>query len=205
VARHNRQLTVDALLKVIIGSAFSLIVFGFLFVFGWFIGGFFGSFIGLYAWQFGAVFAGLFLVVAMRSAWLRVDPLSGLRPLTNAELILTIVGPKYGLHFFSPRHASAGAAVVILGGPASVLEGLGIWISRLCADKVLIEQASELLAACLESCPVEEISNLDAAVLLKRLALVKIVPTGESSALTVTQKGESVLYGKERGRKKHSP
>ncbi len=116
--------------------------------------------------------------------------------------MLTVIGPAVGLHFFSPRHASAGLAVVLIGGPATVLEGIGIWASRICADELLIERAANLLAGCKEICPVEEIEHLEAAVLLKQLALIKVIPGPESSALTVTEKGEGVLLGKGQGGKK---
>ena len=194
VRRHNRELAFDILLKASLGIIFSFFTFGFLFWAGWLCGWFvFGSFL-LKPWQFGAFVAGLFFIVAVWSAWRRVDPLAGLQRMTDEQWLLTqlsLASPD--ILYFSPRHALAGAAVLLLAGPSSVFQALGLWAHRLRADQALIEEAAQLLAECSASHPVEEIRRPLAALLLRHFDLIKVVPQGDSVALTVTRKGSKIL------------
>jgi hypothetical protein len=200
VHRYNRELAGEALLKALLGVVFSILVFGFVFWFGWAVGWFVARPLGLEAWHCGALLSGLFLVVATWSAWRRVNPLAGLEPLSDEQRMLTLLSQVTpGLLSFSPRHATAGAAVVLIGGPANVFEGLGIWASRIRADEPLIAEASRLLTACSTNYPVEEMREPAAALLLRRLALIKVIPSGDSAALTLTDRGLTVLTG-EKGR-----
>lgn len=199
VRRRNRELAVDAALKAGLGIVFSGLTFGVVFWFGWVAGFFFGRYLNLHAWQLGAIVAGTFFVVAAWSAWRRVDPLAGLEPLTDGQRLAALVGQASGAFvYFSPRHATAGAAIVLLGGPANVFEAFGLWAHRIRADAALFEQAARLLAMCQAELPAEEVRVLDAAFLLGRLALIKVIPRGESVALTLTDKGVAVLSKKKR-------
>ncbi len=201
--RHNREVKLEVWGKVLLGVGFSFLVFGFVFWFGWVAACILGHPLDLEAWQFGALVTGLFFIVATWSAWQRVDPLSGLQPLSDGQRLLTLISQATpGLIYFSPRHASAGAAVVLLGGPLNVLEGLGIWVCRLRADPVLIEEAARLLAACREPYPVEEVREPAAALLLLRLKLIKAAPSGESAVVLLTEKGEKMLPRKKAHRRK---
>lgn len=194
VHRRNRELAFDAALKALLGIGFSLVTFGVLFWMGWFVGFFMARHLNLHAWQFGAIVTGLFFVVATWSAWRRVDPLAGLAPLSDRQLLLTMISQVSGeFLYFSPRHATAGAAIVLLGGPAGVFEALGTWAHRIRADSTLIEEAARLLALCQAELPAKEVREPAAAFLLRRLALIKVVPHGDSAALTLTDKGFAVL------------
>lgn len=206
VQHYNRELEFDSRVKIILGAVFSFLVFGFVYCFGWFSGLFFASSLYLDPWQFGLLLAVLFLAVATWSAWRRVDPLAELPRLTDEQMLLTLVSQATpGVLYFSPRHATRGAALVLLGGPVSVFEGWGIWNSRIQVDDALIEAASRILVDCETACPVEELTDPSAAVLLRRLSLIKVIPSEDSSALTVTEKGLKVLSGaRERARKRSS-
>lgn len=193
--QYNRGLAFDAGLKAILGLGFSLLTFGFVFWFGWFLGLFVAGTLGLQAWQFGVVFTVVFLIAATWSAWRRVDPLAGLKPLSEKELMLTLVSQAAGLLYFSPRHASAGAAVVLIGGPAAILQALGIWTYRIRLDSTVIDEAAEILAACKEKCPAKAVRRPAAVLLLRRLRFIKVIPDGESVAFTVTDAGHKVLSG----------
>ena len=194
VRRHNRELAFDILLKASLGIVFSFFTFGFLFWAGWLCGWFvFGSF-HLKPWQFGALVAGLFFTVAVWSAWCQVDPLAGLQRMSDEQWLLTQLSlASPGILYFSPRHVLAGAAVLLLAGPSSVFQALGLWAHRLRADQALIEEAAQLLAECSASCPVEEIRRPFAALLLRHFDLIKVVPQGDSVALTVTKTGSKIL------------
>jgi hypothetical protein len=204
VGGYNRELAAEALGKALLGVVVSFFVFGFVFWCGWFVGFAVADSLNLEAWQFGALLSGLFLVVATWSAWRRVDPLAAVQPLSDRQLLLTLISQASpGLLYFSPRHATAGAAVVLIGGPANVFQALGIWASRIRADGPLLEEASRLVAACNGNCPIEEVREPVAALLLRRLGLIKVIPNGDSSAFTLTEKGLTVLGGaKARGRKR---
>lgn len=206
VRSHNRERVIDALGKSVLGLVFCVFTFGFVYVCAWFVGLSVARSFGLHAWQFAGLICGLFLLVACWSAWRHVDPMAGLPPRESEqqELLLTLISQAAGGGgYFNPRHAVAGLSVVLIGGPANLLEGLGIWVSRLRADQPLIEEASSLLAACRADYPIERVREPAAAILLKRLALIKVVPCGDSSALAHTAKGAAILAKAERspGRK----
>jgi hypothetical protein len=204
VSGYNRDVRLEVLFKSLLGLGFSVLVFGFVFWLAWFTGLFFTASLHLHAWQFAILVAGLFLIVATWSAWKQVDPLAGLQPLTDQQRLLTLISQATpGVVYFSPRHATAGAAAVLLAGPANILEALGIWVWRLRLDPMLLEEAARLLNACNANYRIEEIREPEAALLLKRLALVKLVPLDDSSALTLTEKGEKIVKGgKARDRKR---
>lgn len=193
VHTRNRELLVDAGIKAALGIAFSFFTFGILYWFGWVLGFAFAYRLNLEAWQFGAIFSGTFFVAAIWSAWRRVDPLADLAPPNAAQDIIRLITHAAGGVYFSPRYATAGAALVLLGGPANVFEALGIWAHRLCVEPGSVEAAARLLEECDPPLPFDRIRDLQAAVLLKRLALVKAVPHGESHALTLTDKGRGNL------------
>jgi hypothetical protein len=192
----NRELAADATLKALTGVLFSCVTFGLVYWAGWFFGFFIARYLNLSAWQFGVVLAGLFLVVATWSAWRRVDPMAGLQRLSDRQLLLTLLSPASpGIAYFSPRHASAGVALILIGGPANVIQAYGIWAHRIRVEGSIIDDAVRVLAACQSGLPAEQVREPTAALLLRRLALIKIVPSGESAALALTDKGFAVLSG----------
>jgi hypothetical protein len=205
VRRRNRELAFDAALKASLGIFFTLITYGVLFWMGWVVGVLVAHSFNLRPWQFAAILSGTFFVVAMWSAWRRVDPLVGLSRLSDQQLLLTLISQASPeLLYFSPRHATAGAALILLGGPANVFEALGIWAHRIRVHGSLIEDASRLLQSCDGGLPVEQVDVPGAAVLLKRLALITIVPKGESAALVLTDKGFAILSrGKQRAKRRN--
>jgi hypothetical protein len=192
--RYNRDLAFESVGKALLGIVFSFFTFGLLFWFGWFAGFFVARSFGMQPWQFGALVSGLFLAVATWSAWQRVDPLAGLQPLSDQQLLLTMISQASpGLLYFSPRHATAGAALLLIGGPANLIEAFGIWGYRFRMEVPLIEEASCLLENCQVNCPIENIREPSAALLLKRLSLIKIVPSEDSVALSLTEKGSTIV------------
>jgi hypothetical protein len=202
---RNRELAFDALLKTGLGVGFSCVTFGMLFWFGWVLGFFFGRHLNLHPWQFGAIFSGLFLGVATWSAWRRIDPLADLAPVSDREWFLTMLSQAAGgLGYFSPRHASAGFAIILIGGPAAIIEALGIWAHRIRADAVLIEESARTLVGCEPKLPINQVHNLAAVFLLYRLALIKVVPDGDSRVLTLTAKGIPVLSKRKAGKAKRN-
>jgi hypothetical protein len=194
VRRYNGELVYEAMVKAILGAVFSLFTFGFMFWIGWFFSWGVATSLSLEPWQCGALLAGVFFVVAAWSAWRQVDPMAGLERMTDRQWLLTQISlASPHLLYFSPRHALAGSAVVLLGGPSSMFQAIGIWAHRLRADQSLIEDAALLLTECSEPYPVEEARSVTAALLLRRLSLITVVACGHSAAFTLTEKGSKVL------------
>lgn len=190
VRDHDRKVAGEAILKLLIGLVFTamtfVMVFGFLYI-G--VGAFVAQF-GISGLKFAMWSTLVFVLVSVGSAWYRVNPMSGLRRLTDEEYFLTIASLKIDeLCYFSPRHATAGAAMILIGGPATILEALGMWTNRFGASSACIGEAATMLASCEDPMPIESIRNREAAILLRRLALVKFVPRGHSMGMTLTEKG----------------
>jgi hypothetical protein len=204
VGQYNREVWGDVLIKAGLGVVFSLVVFGLLYWFSWFVGVLIYPATGLVGWQFGTIFTGIFLAVAVASAWWCVNPLAGLEPLSDPENLIAQLSRSAGVMYFSPRHAIAGAALFLIGGPANVFEAIGIWRSRMRANGTLILEAAHLLAACKDNCPIEEVRGPAAAVLLRRLGLIKAVPAVDSWELMLTDKGLDTLGPGKKGKRKRS-
>lgn len=202
VARVNQEIALDVGIRLVLGVIFSILTFGFLFWFGW-VGGFvLGPQIGLSPFQLGAFGSSFFFLVALASAWFQVEPLAGLRRLTDRELMLTLASQAAGdVLYFSPRHASAGFAMVLIGGPANILEGVGLWATRIKTSPELLENAADLLASCEDKLPLRKLRRPQAAALLRRLQLIKMIPLETEQALTLTERGGKLLGGRRKGKR----
>jgi hypothetical protein len=196
VSRYDSDLLAKGAIKAVLGVVFSIMAFGLIFWCGWFFGFWLAASLGLESWQLGLLCSGLFLVVAIWSAWRRVNPLAGVPRMTDQQWLLTQLHLQIGgIGYFSPWHASAGFAVVLIGGPASVLDAIGLWNAQMRADGPMIDAMAGVLEECADTPPIRKVGSLQAALLLKRLALIKIVPLGDSEAFALTEKGERVLFG----------
>jgi len=195
---RNRELAFEALVGAIMGLLVTAFIFGAIAGLAWLATFFIGTPLGLDRSAFALGVAALFLLVAVVSAWRRVDPLAGLTPMTDRQLMLTLIslGSPH-LLYFSPRHATAGAAAVILGGPASLCEALGTWAHRLRWNRAMVREAARLLERSRDACPADAIGDARAGLLLKRLALVKTIERGGAPALTATERGREVLEGRD--------
>jgi hypothetical protein len=193
VRKHHHDLRTDILIRVVTGIVFSLLTFGFVYWFFWLFGFMAAYHLGFEPWQLAASVTAFFFVVATWSAWRRVDPLAAIRPLTVKEQMTLLVSQAAGLGGFSPRHALSGAGTALLGGPANFVQAIGIANSRLRANESRIASAAKLLDACRKICPIENVKDVDAAVLLRRLALIKFVPLDYSHRIALTEKAEKLL------------
>lgn len=193
IRTRNRELAGDAALKGLLGVVFSLLTFGVVFWFAWVFGFCFVTSSGIHPALFAAIISGVFFVAATVAAWQRVDPLVELAPPGDENELMRHLAHAAGQVYFNPRYAIAGAALVLIGGPAGILEAIGIWLHRLPTDPALIEQGVLILEACDPKLPSRDLRSLPAAFLLWRLGLVKIVPHEEIRALTLTDTGFALL------------
>lgn len=206
VDRRNGELFTDAAIKFGTGVVFTLLTFGFVFWVGWFLGFFFGYNLGLSAVTFGLIVTGILFVVAVWSAWRNVNPLADLQPLTDTQALLTMLSlASPNLLYFSPEHASAGFALVLIGGPANILSALGIWAHRLKADANILAAGAELLDDCADGCPPKEVTSLDAALLLRRLFLIKRTIADKGDVIVLTERGRAILKKEKRKRDTSEP
>ena len=179
VRRHNRELAIETLVRAVLGVAVSCVVFGMVFCLGWLIGPAVTPLLGLRAWHFAAILASVFVIVATWSAWRKVNPLAGLQPISDQEMLVMLIShAALDTPFLSPRHAVAGVAVVLIGGPASVLQSIGAWAWRIRTSGPMIEQAASLLAACQTNLPIEDVRVPAAALMLKLLRVMESLAAG---------------------------
>lgn len=190
---RNRELVGEIMMKTALGLLFSVFAFTFVFLFGCFIGGTVSRSLGLHAWQVGLAITVLYAAAATIAAWYKVEPLRDVSHLSESDVAQMLVSQAVGLPAFSPRHATAGIATLLIGGPASVLEGLGLWASRLRLDAAILDEAVRLLIACEDRCPATAVRRPHAAILLRRLGLVKIVSDGVVPSLALTDRGFTML------------
>jgi hypothetical protein len=207
--QRNRELVSDAILKIALGITLTLPVFGILFGAVYWLGWFVGVWIALDRRGSGAMsdsellfiailaafVTGVVFTLAVWSAWRRVCPLAVNQPFTNRQIIRTIINKASNGPFdLRPHHATSAGAFVFIGGPSSFFEGVGSWFQQLRADRALIEDAAKLLGACKETVSVKQVTPA-AALLLKRLALIKVVLSVDSPALALTQRGFDIVDG----------
>lgn len=193
---RNRELALEAIIEQSIGALFTTMTIGFIFGFTWLIVIFSGGPFGLARWQFAGLVAGTFLLVTFISAWRRVDPLGGVSPLSPGQEMATLISlATPGVMYFSPRHASAGAAALLIGGPENILNAFGTWRHRLPTGGRLYDQAAGVLVAAEAEPPASSIEQPRAAILLSRLALIKVVSTGSTAKIMLTEKGRLLLQG----------
>ena len=194
VQRRNREIVGDALLKAGLGLLFTVFVAGFLFWFWWLLELYFGSLMGLRAWAFSLIATFALLAVAFWSAWRRVNPLAGVGRMTEQQLLLTALSQASGSVLqLSPEHASVGAAALLLGGLSNLIESLAMWRHRLPTNPQLVMEAAEMLNAAGGGLSMKKIREPQPAILLRRLALIKAVPRGDSSDIVLTERGQKLV------------
>jgi hypothetical protein len=196
VARRNGETALEAFGEVALGVLFTALTFGVVYWLAW-VFGFFGlsGALGMRASELAAWITGVLFVVAVLSAWRQVDPLQSLPPLTQRqELLTTISMASPNVLYFSPRHASAGVAMLLLGGPVNVMRGVGAWRHRVRWRGVTPDQAGALLARCERGLPLEQLDDLAGALLLRRLALIRVTGLGGTKTVELTEKGRAALH-----------
>lgn len=197
IAQRNRELSLQAGVELVLGVIFTIVVFGVVFWIAYLAGFFCLSF-----WRpmnFALIVTGIFAVVAVCSAWRQVDPFANVMPLTEGQEFRQDLAQSLGYAAGVPvvtRGSLAGFGSVFIGGPANVFDAISTWRHRLPAGGTLRRSAAELLESARNGIDLEQISDPAAALLLHRLALVRVVPTSKhSSRLELTQKGLDTLTG----------
>ncbi|MCA9293441.1 MAG: hypothetical protein KDA20_06480 [Phycisphaerales bacterium] len=190
IAERNRELALRAAIECSTGVLFSLFVFGGVFVFGLFMGLLVADKLGLSAVQFALIVLTVFLAACFWSAWRRVDPFEGLSPVSEGEYFAVLVAASGTAMYFQPRLVSAGGAALLLGGPENIFNSISTWRHRLPDDDALVNDAANFLILAQHGIKVSDIQSMPAAVLLRRLALIKPIQLDGQDVMVLTEKGK---------------
>lgn len=191
IAERNRELAFRAAIEFFTGALLALVVFAGVFVLMLFLGFLVADMIALTALQFATIAIVLFILASFFSAWRGDDPLEGLEPKSNGEwtaIMLSVASPV--IVPFNPRRAAASGASVLIAGPENMVAALGTWRHRLPSDDRLIDDATNILILAQHGIKLRDITARDAAVLLRRLALIKPSQMGGEDAMVLTEKGK---------------
>ncbi len=195
VAERNHQLGVEAAVEAGLGLLFSAIVFGGVFWTTWLIF-FFVFFSTQRATLIAAIVTGVFAAVSTISAWRRVNPFAGVAPLTGAEEVQEQVALGLGYVTGFPvvtRRSLAGAAAVLIGGPANLFEAWSTWRHRLPAGDRLLHEAAITFEEADRGLDLHSVRDPAAVNVLHRLGLIRTEVTGRDTVtIRLTQKGEDV-------------
>jgi hypothetical protein len=195
VAAHNARLRQTALVQGAIGLVSCLVTCGG--VFGLAYGAcmlFLGSWGGGGALLVALVATVLFAAATLRAALQRADPLASLSPLSETERLATRVSLfTPGFVYVNPRYLAAGCAGVLISGPTNLLDARNALRRRLPQDEGTIDAAVEALALAAEEPRLPELPVPLAAVVLRRVDLVKLREDGEDYRVLLTGEGRFLL------------
>lgn len=190
IAEHNSDLSLNAWITLGMGIGTTLVVYVVVWVLTWLVGP---------SWLFGwlPMLAGLAAVgLGFLGVWRGDSPLDGLKPLTDSDLLaITASIAMPNAMVTSPRHLVAGVAEIVLHGPRSILQAVGMLRTRLPDDAALVRAAASVLERGLrEDVPLSSVQPPRAAVVLHRLLLLKMQQVGrERFVLTSTIKGQEAV------------
>ena len=195
VAERNRELGLEAAVEAGLGLLFSAIVFGGVFWTAWLIF-FFVFFSTQRATLIDSIVAGAFVVVSTISAWRRVNPFAGVAPLAAGEALQEHVALGLGYVTGFPvvtRRSLAGAAAVLIGGPANLFEAWATWHHRLPTGDRLLHEAAIIFEEAERGLDLRSVHDRAAGNLLHRLGLIRTEVSGRDTVtIRLTQKGEDV-------------
>jgi len=140
----------------------------------------------------GTVIFGIFFGVSWWSCSRGVDAIEGVTPVVEDDLgAMKLATLVTGLPL-SPLHTVAGAAGLVMHGPASILEGRSMLASLLPADEATIKGAAAVLASLLEdkTIVVEAINPKMLAFLLVRTGLARPDRKGSTSLVATIKARE---------------
>jgi len=196
IAERNREIAVEGWVELGMGVGFALLTYAAIFwlivIFSFFSGGL----CCMPTWLLAPLVTLIFAVVSVISAWRRVDPLAALEPMSDAEelvVVLSLATPN--VMVVNPRRVVAGFAWLILGGPVSVFSAIESIQHRMPDDEALVRSAAEMLSGAERGMTVESVSDARAAVVLRRLALIKHESGPGKGRIVITEKGRSLAGG----------
>jgi hypothetical protein len=185
VREYNADFATKGWVAIAMGVLTSLLVYAFILVVC-----FFFFCLSAAPWYLvGTVIFGIFFGVSWWSCTRGVDPIDGVRPVDEDDLgAMKVATLVTGLPM-SPRHTIAGAAGLVMHGPASIIEGRSMLASLLPTDDATIRGAAEVLAGLLEdkTVSIEAINPKMLAFLLVRTGLARPDRKG-STSLVATMK-----------------
>ncbi len=188
VREYNADFATKGWVAIAMGVLTSLLVYAFILVVC-----FFFFCLSAAPWYLvGTVIFGIFFGVSWWSCTRGVDPIDGVRPVDEDDLgAMKVATLVTGLPM-SPRHTIAGAAGLVMHGPASIIEGRSMLASLLPTDDATIRGAAEVLAGLLEekTVSIEAINPKMLAFLLVRTGLARPDRKGSTSLVATIKARE---------------
>lgn len=186
VREYNADFTTRAWVAIAMGILTSLLVYAFIMIIC-----FFFFCLSAAPWYLvGTAIFGVFFAVAWRAHRRGADPIEGIAPPDQDDLgAIKLATALTGVPV-SPRHTVAGAAGLVMHGPASIIEGREMLRSCVPDDDATIGAAAAVLVRLLDAnVPLAEIEPKAVALLLVRTGLAKPAGRGVVTALAATVKG----------------
>lgn len=199
VRQHNRRVVGEALLTLGVGVVSCIITFGVIYWLSWLT--FTMCLRGVAyrgPWVMSGIVTGVFFIVSVISAWRQIDPIAAAGvgfKYSPGEVMKDMVGIGLGIPIVR-REGVAGAAALLIGGPANLLEVWPIWCRRLPSGETLIADAEKLLVASAKGVGPQSVRDPRTIALLHRLHLIKSVHQADATLLVqATQKGLDLMAG----------
>jgi len=194
IAELNAEITLESSVEIGLGVVYALLTWAVIFWLTWI-----ASFCVFRGWGLGPGTTALLVTLLFAGAstfeaWRRVDPLADLEPMDETEefvMVLSFATPSVVV--VNPRRAVAGFAWLILGGPVNVFSGIEALRHRLPTDERTIQAAAGLLEGAERGVAVESISEPLAAIVLRRLLLIRHEQGRGKGVIVLTEKGRSLL------------
>lgn len=191
-AARNRELATEAAIAGAMGLLFTVITFAGVFWISWIFC--FFTFSYTYATRVALGVTALFAIVSFWSAWRRVDPNEPLGPMTDADVAREDLAGAFTLASGVPiltRRGTAGAAMLLISGPANLFDAWELWRHRLPNNSILMDRAANLYDRAAKGVPVSQArDDADAVILLRRLQLIKLENQSSSEARIVRTRKE---------------
>lgn len=143
LADHNRDYTTRAFAAAFMGAATALAIYAFILITCWVLS--FTLRFDHWFWIATGIFT-LFMLVGAWSSRRGIEPLVNVGPLTDVDIGAAVATYAATGMIASPRHTVAGAADLIMHGPRSLLESIGLWRSRISASPGDVAAATSVLA-----------------------------------------------------------
>lgn len=143
LADHNRDYTTRAFAAAFMGAVTALAIYAFILITCWVLSFTLGF--AHWFWIATGIFT-LFMLVGAWSSRRGIEPLVNVGPLTDVDIGAAVATYAATGMIASPRHTVAGAADLIMHGPRSLLESIGLWRSRISASPGDVAAATAVLA-----------------------------------------------------------
>jgi hypothetical protein len=194
IDQENRRILGEAAVTLLVGMGTCILVFGVVFWLSWFVFTmFFRNFQIGSATTTALIITGIFALVSIFSAWRKHDPFENVQAMDGKVQSLQLgLGYAMGVPIVN-RQSAAGIASLLIGGPANIMDAIGLWRRRLHAGPELLASAGQVLRESRQGISPQMVKDQRAIVLLHRLGLVKSSHEQGKLQIIATLKGADLI------------